>query len=213
MYNTSSKEFCWKLVETFVPETGNHSLQLWQFDPKSSLTNEDLVDLLLTFFKIVKASKLCNFQFRLINRILTTNTLRNKWNKQISPFCYYCKITKETVLHLLVECPFVERCWKNLTKWLNYFLECNIDFTPQLIIYNNYKGKHMELINLFIIVMKQYVYATKCMGTNLNFQEYIEKINYWFKIECCYAIKTIITPDLQKSGKVMSICKYVICTA
>ena len=189
MYNSASKEYYWKLVETFVPETGNRSLQSWQLDLKSSLTNDDLADLLPTFFKLVKASKLRNFQFRLINRILTTNTLRNKWNKQISPLCYYCKIAKETVLHLLVECPYVANCWKNLTRWLNYFLECNVDFSPQMIIYNNYNGKHKELINLFIIVMKQYVYATKCMSTNLNFQEYIEKINYWFEIERCHAIK------------------------
>ena len=85
--------------------------------------------------------------------------------------------------HLLVDCTHVSKLWQNLERWIQHFLDIKIQLNAELILLNNFKGTCVRLINTFIIILKQYIYASKCMSTLPNFATYIEKIVIWHNIE------------------------------
>ena len=132
--------------------------------------------------KIGKASKLRNFQYRLLNRILTTNIVRNKWNPQIDKNCTFCKMKSETVIHLICECELVQKMWMALEKWIKHRTGIVIRFIPSLIIMNNISGKHKDILNTLALIMKQYIYAQKCKQEVPNFIEFINRTTQWYQL-------------------------------
>ena len=177
-----SKAIYWDLIKKFVP-TNQVLCTMWQAELNYVVTEDEWFTLFIDFQKQIKPVKLRNFQYRLLRRILTTNVRRAKWDNNVSDLCTFCEQEKETVLHILVECIEVQPLWKALTKLVKYYFNTVITFTPQLIILNNYKGTSKIMINLLIIIMKQYIYATKCANEKLNFVMYMNRINYWYQID------------------------------
>ena len=45
------------------------------------------------------------FQYRILNKRVTTKVHRSKWDEDVTPLCYFCSCDYETLLHLLYECP------------------------------------------------------------------------------------------------------------
>ena len=89
--------------------------------------------------------------------------MRNRWNAEITDKSTFCKESKETVIHVLWECKYVENFWKKLAQWLSYV--CKIEdpkFTLYNIIINKTNGKYKEFIDSVILIAKQYIYASKC---------------------------------------------------
>ena len=121
--------------------------------------------------RITISTKLQFFQYRILNKVLTTNVKRHMWNSQKSPLCHWCREEQETVLHLFVYCKVIQRIWRVLSKWLKYFFNIDLVFTDRMIILNNYDGPQGDLINMYILVVKQYIYAKKCLNENLQFAE------------------------------------------
>ena len=62
-------------------------------------------------------------------------------------------------------------------------------FTPELISLNNYQGQHKTLINMMIVILKQYIYATKCLNETLSFYAFVNKLSYWYEVEKTIAIR------------------------
>ena len=56
-------------------------------------------------------------------------------------------------------------------------------FDKGTIVLNMYKGKHKKQVNLFIAVMKQYVYASKCFENIPTFMEFAMRLSMWYKME------------------------------
>ena len=81
----------------------------WEKILDIELTDENWVKCVDQTFSVSNCPKLRWFQFRLVNFILTTNVHRAKWNKEISPLCYYCKTEKETIMHLFINCEIVKK--------------------------------------------------------------------------------------------------------
>ena len=179
-----SKQIYWKEIENTFP-TVNHMrvlTQLWSKEVQP-IELDEWKQLLINFMKIVKPKKLQFFQFQLLNRILTTNIIRHKWHKEVSEACTFCKVQKETVTHLLYKCEKVNKLWKTLTKWCKYYLSINIEFSMSMVIFNNYRGKDALLVNLFIVVLKQYIYAAKCFKERPTLTAFTAKLSYWYNVE------------------------------
>ena len=48
---------------------------------------------------------------------------------------------------------------------------------------NNYEGKQKELVNMLIIILKQYVYSSKCKQEIPNFIGLVAKMRYWYLVD------------------------------
>ena len=177
-----SRYVYWKLIENQYPPSTT-SKTIWEFELNKQFSEEQWWGLFINFLKIVKPTKLRYMQYRILTKSLTTNYRRNKWNTDISPLCSFCANVVETTRHVLYECSKVYILWETLKKWCKHFLQIEIDFTLETVILNNYIGKHKVLVNTFIIIMKQYVYASKCKGNIPNFGDYVSKLSYWYLVD------------------------------
>ena len=106
-----------------------------------------------TVSALVKLEKLRLIQYRILTKTLTTNIKRHKWDRNVSYMCTFCKKKSETILHILVCYPKVEKLWLNLSKIIAYYYGEAVTFTPELIILNNYKGPCKEQVNSMMIIL------------------------------------------------------------
>ena len=106
-----SKIIYWQCVERTFPPSDTLQI-LWNMDLKINMSKEELYANFPNFIKDIKLSKLRNFQYRVLTRSLTTNVKCNKWDRNISPYCMFCKSDKETVAHILYLCPKIQKLWR-----------------------------------------------------------------------------------------------------
>ena len=76
--------------------------------------------------KIFIIPKTCNrdtwmymFQYKILHRILGTNSKLFLYKIFESPLCSYCKSADETILHLYCECDMTTGVWQDIIDWLN----------------------------------------------------------------------------------------------
>ena len=144
---------------------------------------EEWENILVHARKISNASKLQYLQYKILNRCLVTNITRSNWDKSIDGKCTFCDTKMETILHLFVECKKIKKQWVNLSRWFSYFNKINLTFDAQTIIFNKYEGPHKLLMNTMILIMKQFIYSSKCKKEAISFQGFIGKVGYWYNIE------------------------------
>ena len=70
-------------------------------------------------FKTTLDSKLREFQYKILNRILYTNKMLFKFKKVDSPLCDFCEKELETIEHLFFHCTKVCTFWDDLKVVLN----------------------------------------------------------------------------------------------
>ena len=73
----------------------------------------------LLLFKTTLHTKLREFQYKILNRILYTNEMLFKFKKVDSPLCYFCGKELETLEHLFFCCPRVHAFWDEVTDMLH----------------------------------------------------------------------------------------------
>ena len=76
--------------------------------------------------KIFIIPKTCNrdtwmymFQYKILHRILATNSKLFLYKIFESPLCSFCKSADETILHLYCECDMTTGVWQDIIDWLN----------------------------------------------------------------------------------------------
>ena len=100
------------------------------------------------------------FQYRIVHRILTTNKDLYNYNMITSPLCTFCKTDKETIIHLMFECRYVNRLWQNLLNWIENKTDTLITLDPKTTLLG-YTEKRNDVLNLIFLVTKEYIYSRK----------------------------------------------------
>lgn len=152
-------------------------LVLWNNDLKTTLTQKKFNKLFIKIKKMTSSTKLRYFQYRIIVRALTLNTHVARWDPEVSPLCTFCETYCEDTTHLFTECVHVKKIWLALKKWCKYMHDINLQLPSRTIIFNDYNGPHSELINMYILITKFYVYKTKVQGNKLKFNVLMTDIN------------------------------------
>ena len=162
----------------------------WEVILDREFSNSTWEKIIMYIYHVTNCTKLRWFQFRQINNTITTNLLRHKWDKEISPLCYYCQIEDEMIIHLFVHCNVVKKkVWTPLTRWLHHHCFLNFEVNPYHILLLRYNDSCRDLVNTIILIAKQYIYATKCTAKILNFKELMYKVNLYRTVEEVTAIK------------------------
>lgn len=156
---------------------------LWNNDLKGTIEQKKFEKLFRTVNHITTSTKLRYFQYRILVRALILNIHVSKWNVDVSQLCSFCNTVPETTIHFFVECSKTKKIWFALEKWCKYMYDAEVKFLPSDIILNNYKGTHKELVNIFILIAKFYMYRCRVQGGVLNFTQLIKEINKIRNIE------------------------------
>ena len=159
--------------------------QLWMIDLHINIEEEEWEALFVKFRQGIKPTKLQWFQYKLFNRALTTNVRLSKWKKEVSVYCSFCHHKPETVVHLLCECDVVKPLWRNLKATIKHFWEEEIELNQYNIVLNNFESQNEAIINLLVVTLKQYIYASRCLQETPTFSKFMTKVSNWYQVEKC----------------------------
>ena len=197
---TASKVIYWQLIQDKFPVTAN-TKEIWQVKLNISIDEDEWWAIFPRFKKYVKPMKLQYFQYRVLMNALTTNRIRHKWDNTISLGCTFCSNECEMVIHLLHDCCKVVPLWKKLFKILRYWCKIYTIITKSKILLNNYKDKKKSLVNLLLVTMKHYIYATKCASNELQFSAFMDRVYQWYSVEKLYAYDTDSLCSIERKWK------------
>ena len=132
------------------------------------------------------------FQFRILHRILATNTFLHKIGLKDSNLCAFCNIEPETLSHLFYCCPFVNSFWNNLSQWLTDSCEnmniLNLTKAEVLLgIINKNRGD--LTVNFILLCAKQFIYKCKNSMTVPRIENFKPWLHSIYKVEKYIAYK------------------------
>ena len=153
----------------------------------------------------IKEVKLRDFQFKINNRILVTNTFLFKIKKKDNDRCSYCNQEAETITHLLFHCEKVANFWKNLKKWLERKANINLQVDLKNILFSS---PAQPFLSYMITVAKYYTYKSKFHLKNLSIKGFENFLKQKFLNEM-YIAKINKTYD-KFLGKWSSLYNYMI---
>ena len=113
----------------------------------------------------IKEVKLRDFQFKINNQILVTNTFLFKIKQKENNLCSYCNQEAESITHLLFHCGTVEKFWKTLKIWLERKSNINFQIILKEIIFSS---PAQALLSYIITISKYYIYKSKFYLKNLS---------------------------------------------
>ena len=61
------------------------------------------------------------------------------------------------------------------------------EFSEKTVILNNVHPKYGHLVNLMVLIIKQALYAAKCLKEHFNFKRIVKKFELIFQVERYYA--------------------------
>ena len=105
--------------------------------------------------------KIRDFQYKINNKILVTNSFLSKINKIESDACTYCKEQPEKIDHLFLRCPKIRQFWNELRTWLYTNVKVELSLEDRKILFS-FDGKN-ELVNYIYVLAKFYIYQNKFM--------------------------------------------------
>ena len=154
---TSSKLY-WKLVELIqvFPSARYKFISLF---PDTYL-DWDVIYLIPHLVTLDTKTRI--FQYKLLNRIIYTNTTLYKMKLVGSPLCTFCKTQEESLEYLFCRCNFAIAFWRSVVLWIRT-LYIDIDFLKDsdIIFGLTQKRPHWSLLNHIIITGKQIIYQNR----------------------------------------------------
>ena len=132
------------------------------------------------------------FQLRILHRIISTNKFLFNINVKDSNKCSFCNVETETTIHLFYECAVVRVFWNTFFQWLRG--ECphllNLNPTCKDIIFGILHLKPTDrVVNLFILLGKQFIYKCRMNNGILRIQQFKSFIKAVYDTEKYVAFK------------------------
>ena len=191
--NKKNKHTCTKIIYQDAVQkiaTSNDKKRFqWEKDLNIEINDSKWEKMYTHVYELTESTKLRFFQYRLLNRSLTTNIHVSKWLQGQDQFCTFCKKVPENYVHLFFSCEIIRKIWSALSKWLRYFCYIDLEIDESQLLLNLYKDSFKNMTNTIILITKQYIYRCKCYKSKPIFQELIAEITHYKKIEKYIAVK------------------------
>ena len=134
-------------------------------------------------FRCVKYKTLSWFQYKILQRILTTNTFLYMIHHVDSIPCEFCKTSCESLQHLFFDCNKVNQFWEKIRQWIWTETGINIHFSKDIVMFGMINNAKRNVINWFIINIKYYICTKKIQKKSLNINEVKHTLKNKFEIE------------------------------
>ena len=113
-------------------------------------------------FRTPLETRLREFQFKILNRIVFTNEKLFRFGMAESDKCVFCQTEVESIEHLLFSCKISSVFWKHVLSWLrdnNIIVE---NLKEEDIIFGKFDvGDDFLLVNHVLLLDKYYIYSQK----------------------------------------------------
>ena len=152
-------------------------------------------------FLVTLDTKSREFQYKILNRYLVTNTFLKKICKIDSSLSTFCGMLDESLEHLFVISHFTTLLWKELIAWCNGRQIKVESLSAVSIIFGDWqRNDSFFLLNHVILIAKQYIYS--CRSNNLKplFHVLLQRIKFVYQLECKIAKWNNNSIKWRKSG-------------
>jgi len=133
-------------------------------------------------WKCTSSSKLQALQYKINHRFVATNRVLFHMNIKEDDLCSFCRMSRETILHLFIECHHSKALWNAIQYWLTTHLGTNITFSIIDILFGRV-GPNNLLINHLLLITKQYIFSKRFNNGNLHLEGILATFEDTFKIE------------------------------
>ena len=134
-------------------------------------------------FKTTLDTKLREFQYKILNRILYTNKMLFKFKKVDSPLCDFCEKELETIEHLFFHCPKVCMFWDDLKVLLNS-VNITVRFDIKDVLFGILDKDNISiLVNYILLESKYFIYRCKLNKSSLCIRLLVDKFKKTFQTE------------------------------
>ena len=131
---------------------------------------------------ITTVVKLRSFQYRLLHNKIFCNDILVHWGKSNNNVCNLCGLSKQTILHLMYDCPKVRPIWSKLQALMRkHKVEC--EFSLDKIIFNEVHENRTHVTNTIALIVKQFIFRHKCTGEQFKFEDVVREIKTYYYIE------------------------------
>ena len=127
---------------------------------------------------IYKDTKLKEFQFKLIHRIIVTNKELFRFGIKPDDKCLYCG-DKDSIEHTFIECPFTKTFVQKVIQWSNQTNLCQILPTTEEVLFGIFSStcdaRIKKKFYYTTLAMRHYIYANKTNSKTTSIHEFIDK--------------------------------------
>jgi hypothetical protein len=129
----------------------------WEKEVHTGVAIEDWSFIYCIPFSVTKDTKLQDFQYKLIHRILITNSFLHKCGLKETELCTFCTETKESIVHIFWEFNYVRNFWLAIGNFLK-ICGVGLPFNAKDIIFGltEHNSTQGTLSNL-LIILKYYI--------------------------------------------------------
>ena len=135
---------------------------------------------------ICKDTKLKEFQFKLIHRIIVTNKELFRFGIKPDDKCLYCG-DKDSIEHTFIECPFTTTFVQRVIQWFNQTNLCQIFPTTEEVLFGIISSacdtRIKKKFNYTTLAMRHYIYASKTNSKTISIHEFIDKLLVKYNLE------------------------------
>lgn len=147
--------------------------------------------------KVLMDTKSREFQYKILNRYLTTNSFLHKIGLIASPLCTFCGLESESLEHLLITCSFTSVFWLDFIDWcrnINIVLEELSDIDKLFGVWK--RKEDFLLLNHLLILAKHYIHECRKNNNRPSRRVFFKIVNYTYQLEL-YAMKSKNQEDSQ----------------
>ena len=167
-----------------------NKLSLWNNDLGHELC-EDIYSfgyLHKSLYALTNITKYRSFQYRLLQRGLVTNSHLYKWGLKNTDRCNFCRIEKESLVHMMYSCSSVQAFWSQVLVFLHEKHGVrDVSFNSKDVIKNTMCNSKVG--NFICLAAKQYIYKQRCFEEDLKIQQFKGHIMHLQNIKKYVAIK------------------------
>lgn len=165
----------------------------WERKLNCSITCKQYHKAFKNIYVLTIATKIRDFQYRLLIGALVTNAKLKLWRIKDSDLCTFCDSIAEDEIHLFCECHKVKNMWNALRHYIQLndltgVAQC-LTWSNYNIIFNLVHPKPANVVNFLVLIVKQLIYRQRCLLKPLNSTLVENEIESIYEIECNIAKK------------------------
>lgn len=162
----------------------------WENRLNVQLDDQEFFDLFKNVSLVTIATKYRDFQFRLLHNAVITNKHLYRYKMRDDNLCSFCALAEESILHLFFECTYVAQLWSDIKCYIDnktaVSISNNCEWSAECIFFNCVHPTPSHVVNLIVVITKQYIYRQRCLGKKLYADALIKEFQQVYNTE--YAI-------------------------
>ena len=145
-----------------------------------SLNDEKWAKIFKSIRKLCKETKLKEFQFKFIHRIVVTKRELFKYGIKTDEECCFCG-EKDSIDHTFIHCPFTKSFIHKVIRWFNTTYNSQFSPTTEELLFGitsnlneNSTTKKFDYVTLF---MRYYIYSCKLNNKPIVLHDFVNAVH------------------------------------